>query len=327
MKQGNVVKNSNPQLLKLLSTAVENTASTVVITNEKGIIEFVNPAFAKISGYTAEEAIGKRPSVLKSDYHSISYYGDLWRTILSGNVWKGEFYNRRKDGAYYWESAIITPIVDKESGVITHFVAIKDDITKTKYYLDQLQESERKLAELNATKDKFFSIIGHDLRNPISAVFAMSELLSEILESDSDSYSYALAIQESIERIDHLLKSLLLWAQTQTDNIKLVQSAINVSKLANDTLLTLGPAANTKGIRLHWTVEDDLTINADSNMVSFILRNLVSNAIKFTNSSGEVSVSIFRDDKMVRFVVSDTGIGINEKQLEKLFRDCLNFIF
>jgi PAS domain S-box-containing protein len=132
------------EALRRFSRVVEQTASAIVITNRQGIIEYVNPSFVNSTGYSAVEVTGHRPSLLKSGHTSREEYQRLWQTISQGEVWQGEFHNRRKDGSLFWESAIISPIRDEE-GTITHFVAIKDDITTAKQAEDALKERETQL--------------------------------------------------------------------------------------------------------------------------------------------------------------------------------------
>ena len=117
--------------LQNLRTAVEQSANTVVITDTNGKIEYVNPAFEKSTGYTAAEALGNNPRVLKSGEQAPAFYQDLWKTITCGETWRGEFHNRRKDGSLYWESATISP-VHNGTGEIVHFIAVKEDITARK---------------------------------------------------------------------------------------------------------------------------------------------------------------------------------------------------
>jgi PAS domain S-box-containing protein len=117
--------------LRKLSQATENSPASVVVTDKNGTIEYVNPRFSEVTGYSAEEAIGQNPRVLKSGDLPESYYKELWDTILSGKVWRGEFKNKRKTGEKFWESASISPIMD-EKGEITHFVAVKQDISERK---------------------------------------------------------------------------------------------------------------------------------------------------------------------------------------------------
>ena len=126
--------------LRKLGRALEQSPVSVVITDVDGIIEYVNPKFEEVSGYSAGEVIGERPSVLKSGEMSQEEYTSLWQTILSGHEWKGVFHNRRKDGSFYWESARISPIRD-ESGEITHFIGVKEDITELKRYQESLRLS------------------------------------------------------------------------------------------------------------------------------------------------------------------------------------------
>lgn len=123
--------------LRKLSTAVEQSANSVVITDVNGTIEYVNPKFTAVSGYSSEEAIGQNPRILKSDKQSDSYYIEMWKTLSSGREWQGEFCNKTKEGRQYWELASIAPIKD-ESGVITNYVAIKEDISGRKHHEEQL---------------------------------------------------------------------------------------------------------------------------------------------------------------------------------------------
>ena len=119
------------QKLRKLSRVVESMASSVMITDKRGIIEYVNPFFTKVSGYASEEVIGKTPGVMKSNFHAIDEYRHLWETLLGGNEWHGELLNRKKSGEYFWEAEAISPLRD-EQGLITHFVAVKEDISLRK---------------------------------------------------------------------------------------------------------------------------------------------------------------------------------------------------
>jgi diguanylate cyclase (GGDEF)-like protein/PAS domain S-box-containing protein len=123
--------------LRKLSTAVEQSANSVVITDINGIIEYVNPKFTEVSGYSREEAIGQNPRILKSDKQPDSYYVDMWNTLSSGREWRGEFCNKSKEGHEYWELTSIAPIKD-ENGIITNYVAIKEDISGRKHHEEQL---------------------------------------------------------------------------------------------------------------------------------------------------------------------------------------------
>ena len=117
--------------LKTLSCAVEQSPSTIVITDIEGNIEYVNPKFTQLTGYTSKEAIGQNPRILKTDKTPPGVYECLWKTITSGKEWRGEFCNKKKNGEFYWESVSISPVKNEE-GIITNFVAVKEDITERK---------------------------------------------------------------------------------------------------------------------------------------------------------------------------------------------------
>ena len=134
--------------LRKLSRAVEQSGSMIFITDLSGNIEFVNPAFSKITGYSPEEAIGQNPSMIKSGKMSPETYEELWTTISRGEVWEGELLNRKKNGELYWEFANISPVKDKD-GKITHYLAVKEDITDRKLAEELLKESHQKLQEVN----------------------------------------------------------------------------------------------------------------------------------------------------------------------------------
>ncbi len=136
-------KKKNDEQLRLLSTSVEQSPVGKVITDPQGIILYVNNSFCKISGYSREEVIGKNPRILQSGYHTKEFYEKFWNTILSGKTWEGEFRNKRKNGELYWESAVISPIINEE-GDITHFIEVKEDITE-KRRIEKLIRSQNEL--------------------------------------------------------------------------------------------------------------------------------------------------------------------------------------
>lgn len=126
----------------VLKRAIEQSPATILITDPNGRIEYVNPAFTTITGYTSDEILGKKPNILKSGFHSDAFYKELWTKIKQGEIWKGEFLNFKKDGTEYWEAATIAPVLS--DGKITHFVCTKEDITENKRNRESIIESEQK---------------------------------------------------------------------------------------------------------------------------------------------------------------------------------------
>lgn len=139
-------RKKSEQELRKLWRAVEQTPTSVIITDFEGKIEYANPKFIAITGYSLQEVLGQNPRLLKSGHHPPSFYQAMWETLLQGNVWRGEVVNRRKNGETYWESSLISPITD-DHGKITHFLAIKEDITEKKKNAEALRQAEQKLAE------------------------------------------------------------------------------------------------------------------------------------------------------------------------------------
>ncbi len=132
----------------ILLRAIEQSPASIVITDTNGTIQYVNPKFEAITGYTFDEAVGKNPRILKSGYQSLEFYINMWETILRGQVWDGIFHNKRKDGSFFWEHCVIAPVVDEKEQV-THFVAIKEDITEKKEQEEALRKSEEELRRRN----------------------------------------------------------------------------------------------------------------------------------------------------------------------------------
>jgi PAS domain S-box-containing protein len=314
------VKQNQKEIKKLL-TAIEQSANTVLITNNKGIIEFVNPYFINLTGYLPEEVIGKTPSILKSGYHPPDFYSNIWKTIKNGEKWVGEFYNKKKNGDFYWESATITPITN-DNGNITHFMAIKEDITEKKQQQIILVDSERKLKELNATKDKFFSIIAHDLMNPFNALLGFSSLTVETVQNQEHDKTakYIVYIDKLAKQISNLFQNLLIWSRAQSGNLLFTPMPVDICEVISDTVNLVEQIALKKNIRIHYEKKAPLKLMIDQNMISTVVRNLVSNAIKFSNNGGNIYITTEKLDKFFLLIISDDGIGMDANIVNELFR-------
>jgi phosphoserine phosphatase RsbU/P len=150
-------KKISEERLKLLGMAVENSPASIIITDKKGDIEYVNPTFTHLTGYGLDEVLGKNPRLLKSGEQDDAYYRNLWETILAGMEWRGEFHNKKKNGDFYWESASISPVLE-DDGDISHFISIKEDITARKKAEELLVLSEKKLRSRNLRMEEDLKI-------------------------------------------------------------------------------------------------------------------------------------------------------------------------
>jgi PAS domain S-box-containing protein len=190
--------------LRLQGAALHAAADAIVITDRAGVIEWVNPAFTQLTGYTAEEALGKTPGdLVKSGQHAPAFYQELWETILAGRRWDGEMINRRKDGRLYTEEQAITPIQDA-SGVITHFVAIKKGMTERMQLEAQLRQAQKM-----DSVGQLASGIAHDFNNLLTVINGMSDLLLTRVGQDDRVQADVQEIRDAGERAAALTRQLL----------------------------------------------------------------------------------------------------------------------
>ncbi len=221
--------------------------------------------------------------------------------------------------------AIIMVIV---SVVLYSFYRLK---SKTNIQLmhktEEISELNQKLNHLNNTKDKFFSIIAHDLRSPFNAIIGFSDLLTEqIREKNYENMEeYAMIIQNSSQRTMDLLTNLLDWARLQTGKIEFVAVDFLLNDLVTETIALLNDAASQKSIQILNSINQEIMIHADRSMIGTILRNLISNAIKFSNSGGIITISTERNEKKMVVSVTDNGIGISKSDQLRMFRIEENF--
>ena len=186
----------------ILSHAVEQSPCSIVITNTKGIIEYVNPKFTQITGYDIDEVLGQNPRILKSGEKNPEDYSQLWQTISSGKDWRGEFHNRKKNGELYWEFASISPITDA-SGTITHFIAIKEDITHRKELEEKLREADRHrvLAETAHAA-------AHEIYQPLTVIIGLSQLITTTLSDNPSLCSDLELILQSACKIKQIVQNM-----------------------------------------------------------------------------------------------------------------------
>lgn len=309
------------QELRKLSRAVEQTASPVVISDPRGLIEFVNPAFSRVTGYTPAEAAGQNPRVLKSGQHPPEFYQHLWHTLLAGDTWQGELNNRRKDGSLYWESATISPVKDDE-GRTTHYVAVKEDITRQKEAEEELKRLNQELQEANASKDRFFSIIAHDLRSPFTALLGMTDIVVQYFDElpAEELKANLLHIKGSAETVYDLLENLLTWSRIQRGVMQPDLQHLRLGPVVEHVIALSAAHAAQKRTRVTRHIPDDLVVQADADMLSAVIRNLLSNALKFTPSGGQVDISARADGQTIDLAVADTGTGIDPDRLATIFQ-------
>jgi PAS domain S-box-containing protein len=225
-----------------------------------------------------------------------------------------------------WYNIGADPILDV-NGKVTSAVHIVRDITTQRKIEDELRLKEKNLSELNTFKDKLFSIIAHDLRSPLHNILGFSELLIEKIQTFDieESKKFATIINISTKINLHLLDNLLTWGKTQMEHIEFIPENLKLIPIVEKVFLVLNLTASLKNIKLISSLSDDIVVYADQNMLRTILRNLISNAIKFTNSEGMIDINAVSQHDHIEISVTDNGVGISEENKKKLFGADLNF--
>ena len=220
-----------------------------------------------------------------------------------------------------WFNAKVSPRRNAQ-GDLTGITIVSRHITERKEAEERMRQQKEKLDELNATKDKFFSILAHDLKNPFASLYSLSQMVDENYQNldEEDKLSSLKRIHNSTELIYNLLENLLTWSKSQSGHIEYNPSKFNISTLIQENLNLHSIPAERKGIHLKTNVSDIHTAFADKQMINTVLRNLVNNAVKFTDSGKEVELNVKKDEKFLEIEVKDQGVGISPENLKKLFR-------
>jgi PAS domain S-box-containing protein len=306
----------------LQSTALTAAANAIMITDCHGTIEWVNPAFSKLTGYSAAEIIGANPRLLKSGRHPPAFYGSLWATILTGNVWHGEFVNQRKNGQLYTEDTTITPVRGTD-GQIAHFVAIKQDVTERHLLESQLRQSQKMEAI-----GQLAGGVAHDFNNILAALLMQTQLVEMIEQLPQEAVDGLEQIRAFTNRASDLTRQLLLFSRRQVmqpGNLDLNEIVTNLAKMLQRII--------GEDVRLQLNLYPvPLITRADAGMLEQVLLNLAVNARDAMPKGGQMRIDTTQTDvaetaagselvpgHYVCFSVSDTGSGIPPEILPKIF--------
>lgn len=304
--------------------AVEQNSASIVLTNPNGEIIYVNKGFCQLTEYTKEEILGQNPRILKSGEQNKEFYKQLWSTITQKQAWEGEFHNKKKNGELYWEKALITPILNTDGNIIS-YMAIKENITELKEKEKEIENYIEKLEDLNNTKDKLFSIIAHDLKNPFSVIKGLIELVNSKVQSTKDINlirQIDLMTKASNQFYD-LLQNLLQWSQAQRGKIQIQIQKVEISEIFDNEINLLQLQAKKKGIFIQNVCFPPIYIESDPNLLSIIFRNLINNAVKFSEAGDIVRLNAYKEDDIIYMEVKDEGIGMTEEQISQFYKEKL----
>ncbi len=310
------------QELIIHNTALEAAANGILITDVSGQIIFVNKAFTELTGYRSEEVIGANPRVLNSKEHPKEFFKNLWKTILSGNVWRNEIINLRKDGTKYYEDMTITPVKNSD-GKIINFIAIKQDITERKMIENELVKAKEEAEKSNKLKSEFLAQISHEIRTPINVLLSYSSLIEAELPDDlnedlKESFNYMRSagkrIVRTVDLILNMSEVLIGTYQFKTEKIDVCKAIIQ--PVFNEYRFS----AQSKGIDFEFIhEEEDFIILGDEFSLQQVITNIIDNAIKYTEE-GFVKIHCrFNDDEKILLTIEDSGIGIKQEYLNNIF--------
>ncbi|MBI5688942.1 MAG: PAS domain S-box protein [Verrucomicrobia bacterium] len=315
-------KQAEEQLRKL-ARAVDQSPVSIVITDREGKIEFVNPKFTEVSGYTAEEALGNTPRIQKSGETPLEEYRRLWGTILAGGEWRGEFHNKRKNGSLFWETVSISAMRDP-AGAITHFVAVKEDVTEKKQLEARFLRAQRV-----ESIGSLASGIAHDLNNMLTPILMGAALLRKATYGPRDQ-ELVQVIDSSTRRAIDVVRQLLGFARGQESSAQPVQLRHLVREM-----IAIARETFPRNLQFQDRCAPDLwPVLANATQIHQVLVNLSVNARDAMPQGGTLTfraANVTLDEhyvamhpqatvgRFVRLEVQDTGVGIPEELRERVF--------
>ncbi|MFH1154894.1 MAG: PAS domain S-box protein [Pseudomonadota bacterium] len=311
-------------LVRMLSQAIEQCPVSIVITDLDGVIEFVNTAFTQITGYTHDEVMGQTPRILKSGETSLLVYKQLWETIRSGGVWRGELCNRKKNGELYLEHASIFP-VRNGNDAITHYGAVKEDVTDRK----KLEEQVRQIQKMEAV-GQLAGGVAHDFNNMLGVIIGHADLALEKVADDASLCQNIETIRDAAHRSMEITRQLLAFARKQT----IVPKILDINRIVGGTLNLLRRLIG-ENINLIWLPGTEIwPVRMDPSQIDQILANLCVNARDAIGGVGRVTIETrnvvfddaycadhkgFSPGEYVMLAVSDNGCGMDRQTRDRIF--------
>ena len=306
--------------LHQLSSIIEQAPLSVIITDLVGVMEYVNPKFCAVTGYTKEEVLGQNARMLKSGEEPPEVYRELWQTISSNRVWSGEIRNRRKHGEIYLENMVIAPLFGPD-GRVTHYVALKDDISAQKRFEIETIAMLNKEREVSQMKSQFVSVASHEFRSPLAAAVGSLELLQRHAARLTEAKRGELItrIQTSLGRLTTIMDDVLQLSRADSGRVKVKLMPVDLPRLVQDIIQQAEEGDRQQHRFVFQRNGGPDTVPADTNLLNHILTNLVGNAVRYSPAGTQITVTLERGETAVTFTVADEGIGIPENEREKIF--------
>jgi len=303
-----------------LSMAVEQSPVHIVISNTDNKIEYVNTKFTEVTGYTPDEVLGKDVSILVPEDKKEDYLESFQKNFLSSETWSGEVQSIKKDGSMFWEYYSISPLKN-ERNEITHFIAVKEDISQRKIMEQELIIALDKAERSDKLKDAFLQNLSHEIRTPLNAIVGFSDLLNGENDLPESIKIYTSIIKKSSNRLLSIVSDVITMSSIQTGHEKTINKPVEINKIFDDLLEIYYPIAQHKGLKITFNrahTDSKLYTITDETKLTQILTNLLNNAFKYTHI-GSINVSYKIQGNNIEFSVKDTGIGIDKEAHDIIF--------
>lgn len=301
---------------------VDNSSDGLIIVGKNKRFEYMSPSYKKMMGF--DENTDPRTHEITQNIHpndQITLIKNIARVIkIQEPSYEYKFRVKHKNGNYFWRHDKAT-ILYQKNGKFKRAYVVCRDITRQMIHEKTIAQQKQALENALHTKNKFFNIIAHDLKSPFNAILGFSELLANKIDS-YDSKRLKKIVDHmylSSKNTYDLLENLLWWSRSQTNHISFTPEIINIDKTITNCVVQLKPTALKKNIAINTRIAHDLKVTADKNMLHTILRNLINNAIKFTNNNGTIHIFAHKKHHEIKISVTDNGIGINQEQIHRLF--------
>ena len=319
-KEAEIERLKNIELKHALSELTSALDVTEIISRSdtNGTITYVNENFCNISGYSAEELIGKNHRIIKSDHHPKEFYEKLWETIIKGTVWKGEVKNNSKSGKKYWVDTTIVPLLDANKS-ITEFLAITTDITQRKEAEEKLKRQFVELEKTNSELDKFVYSASHDLRAPLTSVLGLIGL-SKMDTEDNQTLDYLDMMEKSINRLDGFVIDIINYSRNT--RLEVQKEKIDFNLIISETFENLKYIDGADKIETKININEKTPFYSDKSRLRVIFNNLISNATRYHKPELDhpyVKVNVNASNEKVVIQVKDNGVGIDKKYIDKIF--------
>ncbi|HZV68034.1 MAG TPA: ATP-binding protein [Saprospiraceae bacterium] len=310
----------------------------VAITNQKGIIQYVNANFCEISKYKYEELVGQNHRIINSGYHSKEFIRNLWTTISNGKIWRGEIKNKAKDETMYWVSTTIVPFLN-EDGKPYKYLALRSDITMRKQAEERILKMNEELEDkvtartlelteslvkekvLNEMKSRFVSLASHEFRTPLSTILSSVSLIDSYSHENQKAsrIKHIERIRSSVKDLTGILEDFLSLDKLELGKTEITPEVFDLNEFSHDIIEEVNFMLK-KGQHIQYTYSGEKELLQDKKILKNVFLNLLSNATKYSGENQVICLSIELANSIVSIRVKDEGIGIPEEEQKNMFQ-------